>query len=113
MQRIDFRDQISRNKTKSFFLILIVILFIVGLGYIISLAFSPIYFSFIMIIAIIFSIFYIMVGYYNSHKIAIASVGAKPALNNFSSPSEFCSLNLKYFVRAVLRAEVKCLASLR
>ena len=79
MNRIDFRDQISGNKWKSFFLMLIVVVFIVALGYVISRAFSPVYFSFIMIIAIIFSIFYIMVGYYNSHKIAIASVGAKPA----------------------------------
>ncbi len=79
MERIDFRDQISNNKLKSFFLILIVIVFIVALGYVISLAFSPIYFSFIMIIATIFSILYIMISYYNSHKIAIASVGAKPA----------------------------------
>src|SRR3989338_661441 len=79
MERIDFRDQISGNKWKSFFLMLIVVVFIVALGYIISLAFSPAYFSFIMVIAIIFSIFYIMIGYYNSHKIAIASVGAKPA----------------------------------
>src|SRR3990167_7555489 len=79
MNRIDFRDQISGNKWKSFFLMLIVVVFIVALGYVISRAFSPVYFSFIMIIAIIFSIFYIMIGYYNSHKIAIASVGAKPA----------------------------------
>ncbi|MBI2004481.1 M48 family metallopeptidase [Candidatus Pacearchaeota archaeon] len=79
MQRIDFRDQISGNKWKSFFLMLIVVVFIVALGYVISMAFDPVYFSFIMIIAIIFSIFYIMIGYYNSHKIAIASVGAKPA----------------------------------
>ena len=79
MERIDFRDQISSNKLKSFFLIFIVLMFIVALGYVISFAFSPVYFSFIMIIAIIFSIFYIMIGYYNSHKIAIASVGAKPA----------------------------------
>ncbi len=79
MQRIDFRDQISNNKWKSFFLMLIVIIFIVALGYVISLAFSPAYFSFIMIIAIIFSMLYILISYYNSDKIAIASVGAKPA----------------------------------
>ncbi len=79
MNRIDFRDQISNNKWKSFFLMFIVIIFIVALGYVISMAFSPAYFSFIMIIAIIFSILYILISYYNSHKIAIASVGAKPA----------------------------------
>ena len=49
------------------------------LGYVISLAFSPIYFTLIMIIAIIFSISYILVSYYNSHKIAIASVKATKA----------------------------------
>src|SRR3989344_2428650 len=79
MERIDFRDQISGNKTKSFFLILIVIIFIVALGYVISRAFDPGYFFVIMIFAIIFSIFYVVISYYNSHKIAIASVGAKPA----------------------------------
>src|SRR3989344_8846369 len=79
MERIDFRDQISNNKWKSFFLMLIVVVFIAALGYVISMAFDPAYFSFIMIIAIIFSIFYVLISYYNSHKIAIASVGAKPA----------------------------------
>lgn len=78
-QRIDFRDQISRNKTKSFFLMLIVFVFLIALGYAISMAFAPEFFFFIMIIAIIFSIFYIMIGFYNSHKIAVASVGAKKA----------------------------------
>jgi len=78
-QRIDFRDQISKNKRKSFFLILIVLVFIVALGYVISMAFSPMYFTMIMIIAIIFSILYIVVSYYNSHKIAVAAVGAKKA----------------------------------
>lgn len=78
-QRIDFRDQISRNKTKSFFLMLIVFAFIILLGYVISIAFSPGYFFFIMIIAIIFSILYIFISFYNSHKIAVASVNAKKA----------------------------------
>jgi len=79
MNRVDFRDQISKNKRKSFFLILIVFVILIVLGYVISMAFSPVYFSVIMIIAIIFSLLYIVVSYYNSHKIAIASVGAKPA----------------------------------
>jgi len=78
-KRIDFRDQISNNKRKSFFLILIVFVALIIFGYVISFAFSPGYFFFIMSIAIIFSLVYIVVGYYNSHKIAIASVGAKPA----------------------------------
>ena len=78
-RRIDFRDQIARNKRKSVFLMFSVFVILVLLGYVISLAFSPAYFFFIMIIAIIFSMIYILVSYYNSHKIAIASVKATKA----------------------------------
>ena len=77
--RIDFRDQISKNKTKSFFLIFIVFAVLILIGYVISKAFSPEYFFLIMIIAIIFSVVYITISFYNSDKIAIASVKAKPA----------------------------------
>ncbi len=79
MTRIDFRDQITRNKRKSFFLIFFIFVIIVVLGYVISFAFDPSYVFFIMIIAIIFSLSYILITYYNSDKIAIASVGAKKA----------------------------------
>ena len=78
-QRVDFRDSISRNKRKSFFLMFTIFVVLIALGYSISMAFSPEYFTFIMIIAIIFSIVYVLVGFYNSDKIAIASVGAKKA----------------------------------
>jgi heat shock protein HtpX len=78
-RRIDFRDQISRNKWKSFFLMLVIFIVIVVLGYVITMATDPGYFFIIMIIAVIFSILYIWASYYNSHKIAIASVGAKKA----------------------------------
>ena len=78
-QRIDFRDQISKNKRKSFFLTLTVFVVIVALGYFISLAFDPVWFWFIMIISIIFSISYTLISYYNSDKISIMSVGAKEA----------------------------------
>lgn len=77
--RIDFRDQISRNKMKSFFLMIFVSIFIVAFGYIISFAFDPGFFFIIMIIAIIFSLSYTMFSYYNSGKIAVAAVGAKLA----------------------------------
>jgi heat shock protein HtpX len=79
MQRIDFRDQIASNKRNSFFLILIIFVVFVVLGYVISFAFSPGYFFIIMIISIIFTLLYILISYYNSDKIAIASVGAKRA----------------------------------
>lgn len=79
MQRIDFHDQIVRNKRNSFFLMVIVFLILVFFGYIISYAFEPGYFFIIMIVSIIFSISYIFLSYYNSDKIAVASVGAKVA----------------------------------
>ncbi len=79
-KRIDFRDQIKRNKRKSFFLMFSIFLIFLILGYVISKAFAPDYFFTIMIIAIVLSLIYIFASYYNSHKIAIKSVGAKKAL---------------------------------
>lgn len=78
-QRIDFRDQISRNKWKSFFLMILIFIVFVLFGYVISLAMDPGFFFIIMIISIIFSISYILVSYYKSDKIALASVRAKKA----------------------------------
>jgi len=78
-KRIDFRDQISRNKYKSVFLMFVIFVVIVLLGYAISFAFEPGYFFIIMIVAIVFSLSYILISYYNSDKIAIASVSAKKA----------------------------------
>ncbi|MCK4553250.1 M48 family metallopeptidase [Candidatus Pacearchaeota archaeon] len=80
--RVDFRDQIARNKRNSFFLMAIIFAVFVLFGYIISLAMGEGWFFIIMIIAIIFSIGYILVSYYNSDKIAVASVGAKKANRN-------------------------------
>ncbi len=78
-QRIDFRDQISRNKWKSFFLMVSIFIIFVLFAYAISFAFSPGYFFIIMIFSIIFSLSYIWISFYNSDKIAIASVRAKKA----------------------------------
>ena len=77
--RIDFRDEISRNKWKSYFLLVIIFLVFVLFGYVISFAFDPGFFFIIMIFSIIFSLSYILITYYNSDKIAIASVRAKKA----------------------------------
>ena len=52
---------------------------IVLFGYVISFAFEPALFFVIMSISIIFSLSYLLFSYYNSGKIAIASVGAKKA----------------------------------
>lgn len=80
-QRINFDDQISKNKWKTIFLMFTIFLVIVLLGYVISFAFDPGYFFIIMIFAIIFSLVYLMISYYNSDKIALASVGAKEVRN--------------------------------
>ncbi|MDD5741609.1 MAG: M48 family metallopeptidase [Candidatus Nanoarchaeia archaeon] len=77
--RISFHDQISRNKWKSIFLIVIIFLVFLALGYFISLATDPGFFFIIMIASIVISILYILISYYNSDKIALASVRAKPA----------------------------------
>jgi heat shock protein HtpX len=79
VERLSFHDEISRNKWKSFFLIVIIFAFFILLGYIIALVLDPSYFFIIMIIATIFSLGYILISYYNSDKIALASVGAKKA----------------------------------
>jgi heat shock protein HtpX len=82
-QRISFYDEIQRNKIKSFLLIVTIFVFFIIFGYIISMIMDPGYFFIIMIFATIFSLFYVLISYYNSHKIALASVKAKLA-----SPTE-------------------------
>jgi len=77
--RIDFHDQISKNKRKSIFLMFVVFVVLVLFGYVISFAFAPGFFFIIMIISIIFSLSYIWISFYNSGKIAVASVSAKKA----------------------------------
>lgn len=78
-ERISFHDQIQKNKIKSVFLISIIFIILVVIGYVISYGFSPEYFFSIMIISIIISIGYILISYYKSDSIALASVKAKPA----------------------------------
>jgi len=77
--RIIFHDQIAKNKRNSVFLIIAILIVFAILGYVISMALGPTYFTIVMIITIIFGIGYVWIGYYNSDKIAIASVKGKPA----------------------------------
>lgn len=75
--RISFYDQIESNKRKSYFLIFLVILAIIGLAYVIGAIYGD---PFIFLIAgIIIAIVYTSIGYYSSSGIALASVGAKEA----------------------------------
>ncbi|MEM3113063.1 MAG: M48 family metallopeptidase [Candidatus Pacearchaeota archaeon] len=78
-ERVLFYDQISRNKRNSVLLILVVLVVFILLGYIIGMVLGPDYFTIIMVISIILSLIYVWAGYYYSDKIALASVGAKPA----------------------------------
>ncbi|MFH1802403.1 MAG: M48 family metallopeptidase [archaeon] len=78
-ERLSFHDEIRRNKVKSFLMIIVIVVVFVILGALISLAFDPSYFFVIMIFATIFSVLYVLISYYNSDKIALASVRAKPA----------------------------------
>ncbi len=79
MQRLSFEDQITKNKLKSVLLMTLVVAFFIVLGYVVAQLFDPSYFFVIMIISIIFSLGYTIFSYYNSDKIALASVHAKPA----------------------------------
>lgn len=79
MERIYFDDQITRNKRKSFFLMSVIFIVIIALGYVVSRAVNPLYSTFIIVIAVIFSFIYVAFSYYNSDKIALVSVGAKEA----------------------------------
>lgn len=81
-ERIYFGDQIAKNKIKSVILMAVIIVVFILFGYIISLILDPGFFFIIMILSIIISLIYVWLGYYYSDKIAIASVGAKPADRN-------------------------------
>lgn len=77
-KKIDFRDQIARNKTKSVFLLIAVFIVFIALGYLIAIAFQLDIFA-ILILATFISVFYVWLTYAYSDKIALASVGAKEA----------------------------------
>jgi len=79
VERISFHDEIQRNKLKSFFLIVVIFAFFILLGYLISQILDSSYFFIILIFATIFSLLYVVISYYNSDKIALASVNAHPA----------------------------------
>lgn len=78
-EHISFYSQISKNRWKSFFLIIIIFIVFLALGFIIGAIVGQGYFFFIMILAIIVSISYILLSYYNCDKVAIASVRGKLA----------------------------------
>ncbi len=84
--RIDFRDQISKNKYKTLFLIVCIFLVFLVMGFVIGMAMGPDYVFIIMIVSIVISIIYVLISYYKSAEIAIRSVNARPV--NSSNPDE-------------------------
>ena len=77
--RLSFYEEIRKNKIYSVLLIIIVFAILIVLGYVIALVIGGDYFFLILILAVIISISYILISYYNSDKIALASVNAKIA----------------------------------
>ena len=77
--RLSFHEEIRRNKIYSGVLVVVVLCVLILLGYVIGLVMGPDWFLIIMVLAIIISISYTLVGYYKSDKIALKSVNAKLA----------------------------------
>ena len=78
-ERISFQDEIAKNKRSSYFLIGIVLLVLLVLVYVIAAIVGGEYFFMILILGTIISLVYVVGGYYNSDKLALASVNAKKA----------------------------------
>ena len=77
--RLSFHEEIRRNKINSFFLVAVVLVVLVGLVYAIGLAIGGADVFVIGVIAVVISLAYVLISYYKSDKIAIASVSAKEA----------------------------------
>src|SRR3989344_3616767 len=76
MQKTNFYNEINKNKYKSGFLILLVIGFLIFLGYVLGFFFlgNPIAG---VVIAMAVSLFYILIGYYAGQNIILKASGAK------------------------------------
>ncbi|MEA3248261.1 MAG: M48 family metallopeptidase [Nanoarchaeota archaeon] len=79
MNRLSFHEEIRKNKLNSIFLITIVLAVLLALIYTIGFVLGGDYFFFIIIFGTIFSLIYVVGGYYKSADLAIASVNAKKA----------------------------------
>jgi heat shock protein HtpX len=78
IKKVDFRDQITKNKARSIFLLIFVFIVFIVLGWLIAVAFTLDVFA-ILILATVISIFYVWLTYAFCDKIALASVRAKEA----------------------------------
>ncbi len=79
MNRLSFHNEIAKNKRSSYLLIGIVLVVLLALVYTVGFVLGGDYFFFIIIFGTIFSLIYVVGGYYKSADLAIASVHAKKA----------------------------------
>jgi len=77
-KKIDFRDQIGKNKVNSVILVVVVFIVLLAIIFFIGRAFGADIFV-MLILATIISIVYVLITYFNSAKIALASVKAQEA----------------------------------
>ena len=78
-ERISFYEEIARNKRQSYLLVSVVFFVLLALVYVIAAIVGGDYFFMILFFGTIFSVIYVVGGYYNSDKLALASVNAKKA----------------------------------
>ena len=78
-QRLSFHEEIAKNKRNSIFLIMGILIVFISLTYSIAYIMGGPYFFIILIFGIIFSMVYVITGFYNSDKLAIAASGARLA----------------------------------
>lgn len=78
-KKVDMYSQIRNNKIKSVLLIVIMFFLIIAIVYLFGLVYNPATAFIFLIFGIIFSTIYILVMFYKSDKIALASVRAYEA----------------------------------
>jgi heat shock protein HtpX len=78
-ERLSFHSEIRKNMVSSYFLISIIFIVLLALVYVIGAVVGGDLFFVILIIGTIISILYVVVGFYKSADLAIASTGAKLA----------------------------------
>lgn len=77
--RLSFYKEIQKNKVSSGLLIGVIAVILVLLVYVIGMAFSGLDAFTLLSIGSVIAIVYVLIGYYYSDKMALASVNAKPA----------------------------------
>lgn len=78
-EKLSFHDEIGRNKRNSIFLVFVVFIFLILIGYAIGWVYNPSMAYVFIGIAVIVSLLHILNSYYNGDKIVLAAVGAVPA----------------------------------